>query len=163
MTMTYPKEQLGFAEAFWQLRLYQKARSLQGTLFKLSKEFPDMEKWALTDQMRRAVRSIGAQIAEAWGKRDYIKHFQSKLSDAESENLETQHWLITPVDDGYLSPAIARPLFEQSREIGRMLARMIERADEFCVDWKSGKVSEPNAECFLTPSELPDFPFPTEH
>lgn len=158
-----PKASLGYAEAFWQLRLYQKARSLQGAIFKLTRDYPDVEKWALTDQMRRAVRSIGAQMAEAWGKRDYRKHFQSKLSDAESENLETQHWLITSVDDGYLSPTTARPLFEQSREIGRMLARMIERADEFCVDWKSGKVSEPSAEFFLLPSELPDFPFPTEH
>ncbi len=163
MEASNQKEQLGFAEAFWQLRVYQKARSLQGMIFKLSRNFPDVEKWALTDQSRRAVRSIGAQIAEAWGKRDYIKHFQSKLSDAESENLETQHWLITTVDDGYLSPEVARPLFEQSRAIGRMLATMIKRADQFCIDWKSGKVAEPNFEFFLTPSEFPDFPFPTEH
>jgi four helix bundle protein len=41
--------------------------------------------YSLTDQIRRASRSIGAQIAEAWSKRDYEKHFQSKLTDADAE------------------------------------------------------------------------------
>lgn len=151
--------ELGFAKAFWQLRVYQKARRLQGELFKVSKLFPTDEKRSLTDQMRRAARSVGAQIAEAWGKRDYVKHFQSKLSDAEAENLETQHWLITSVDDGYLTADEARTYFNLSQEVGRMLASMTERAHEFCPDWKSSKVCEPSAEFFLASHELPEFPF----
>ncbi|MES2507442.1 MAG: four helix bundle protein [Verrucomicrobiota bacterium] len=156
---------LGFAKAFWQLRVYQKTRLLQGSLFEISKSFPSEEKWSLTDQMRRAVRSAGAQIAEAWGKRDYVKHFQSKLSDAEAENLETQHWLITAVDAGYLTAGDARSYFQLSQEIGRMLASMTQRADEFCPDWKSSKVSEPSMEFFIESHELSDFPFSlsTEH
>lgn len=110
--------------------------------------------------MRRAARSIGAQIAEAWGKRDYAKHFQSKLSDAESENLETQHWLITAVDDGYLTADEARPIFDASLEIGRMLASMTKRADEFCPDWKSTTLKEDTAEFYLLPHESPAFPPP---
>lgn len=100
---------LPFAKAFWELRVYERARDLQGGVFRASRAFPTEEKYSLTDQLRRAARSIGAQIAEAWGKRDYIKHFQSKLSDAESENNETQHWLISAVDDGYLDSNKARP------------------------------------------------------
>lgn len=145
---------LTFAKAFWELRVYQKARDLQGGVFKASKAFPAEEKYSLTDQVRRAARSIGAQIAEAWGKRDYIKHFQSKLSDAESENNETQHWLISAVDDGYLNSPTARPLFQLSREIGRMLTSMSNRADEFCLDPLSSKVREPSPEFFLLPSEV---------
>ena len=146
---------LTFAKAFWELRVYQKARDLQGRVFKASKSFPSEERYSLTDQFRRAARSIGAQIAEAWGKRDYIKHFQSKLSDAESENNETQHWIISAVDDGYLDPITSRPLFQLSREIGRMLATMSERAEEFCLDPLSSKVREPSAEFFLLPHEIP--------
>lgn len=107
------------------------------------------------------------------GKRDYIKHFQSKLSDAESENNETQHWLISAVDDGYLDPSTARPLFQLSREIGRMLTSMSNRADEFCIDPLSSKVREPSPEFFLLPSETShtiqsllnptDDPLSTEH
>lgn len=157
-----PDSALGFAKAFWELRVYQKARALQGQVFKASKGFPSEERHSLTDQVRRASRSIGAQIAEAWGKRDYIKHFQSKLSDAESENLETQHWLITAVDDGYLTPEATKPLFQSSLEVGRMLASMSERAAEFCPDWKSPKLQEPSLEFFLSSHELSNFP-DTEH
>ncbi len=46
--------------------------------FDLSKAFPKEEIYSLTDQDRRSSRSIGAQIAEAWAKRGYQKHFMSK-------------------------------------------------------------------------------------
>ena len=125
---TTTESKLEFAKAFWDLRVYQKARRLQGEVFKCSKAFPTNEKFSLTDQFRRAARSIGAQIAEAWGKRDYMKHFQSKLSDADSENNETQHWIISSVDDGYLAPEISRPIFQLSLDICRMLSTMSNRA-----------------------------------
>jgi four helix bundle protein len=51
---------------------------LQQRVFELSKRFPREELYSLTDQARRASRSIGAQISEAWAKRDYEKHFVSK-------------------------------------------------------------------------------------
>jgi four helix bundle protein len=43
--------------------------------------------------MRRASRSVCANIAEAWCKRRYKAHFVSKLSDAEGEAEETRVWL----------------------------------------------------------------------
>jgi four helix bundle protein len=146
---------LPFANAFWELRVYQRTRELQGQLFEFSKTFPADEKFSLTDQMRRAARSIGAQIAEAWGKREYIKHFQSKLSDALCENNETQHWIISAVDDGYLTPETSRPVFQRSLEIGRMLQTMINRSDEFCSTPNSFKLREPPTEFFIHPTELP--------
>lgn len=146
---------LPFANAFWELRVYQLTRDLQGQVFRLSKAFPSDEKFSLTDQMRRAARSIGAQIAEAWGKREYIKHFESKLTDALSENNETQHWIISAVDDGYLSPEISRPVFQLSLEVGRMLQSMIKRSNEFCHDPSSSRLREPSPEFFIHPDELP--------
>ena len=49
------------------LVLYQKARILWRAIFEITKSFPR----SLTDQIRRSSRSVGAQIAEAWGKRPY--------------------------------------------------------------------------------------------
>ena len=60
-----------YARSFRDLIVYQKARSLANAVFKVSKSFPDEERFALTDQIRRSSRSIGAQIAEAWAKRRY--------------------------------------------------------------------------------------------
>jgi four helix bundle protein len=122
----------GYARSFKDLRAYQKAREVSRMVFRLSKSFPRDEMYSLTDQIRRAARSVGAQIAEAWGKRRYEKHFVSKLTDADAEQLETQHWIGEALDCGYLSPADAAQLNSGLEEIGRMLNSMMAKADSFC-------------------------------
>ena len=94
---------LPHATSFRDLVAYQKAKALAKEIFQLSKRFPREETYSLTDQMRRCSRSIGAQIAEAWGKRLYEKHFISKLTDADGEQNETQHWIDTAADCDYLN------------------------------------------------------------
>jgi four helix bundle protein len=78
------------------------------------------------------VRSVGAQLAEAWGKRRYEKHFVSKLTDADAAQMETQHWVGEALDCGYISDADAGKLNSGLEEIGRMLNSMMEKADSFC-------------------------------
>jgi four helix bundle protein len=120
------------ARCFRDLLVYQKAKEVAENIFELSKNFPREELFALTDQIRRASRSIGAQIAEAWGKRRYEKHFISKLTDADAEQLETQHWLGIAVSCGYLSTEQEEKLRDQLREIGRMINGMMGKAHLFC-------------------------------
>ncbi len=120
------------ARCFRDLVVYQRARAVARHIFELSKEFPKEERYSLTDQGRRASRSVGAQIAEAWGKRRYEKHFISKLTDADSEQLETQHWLETAFDCGYISEEQRDSLCRDLRRIGGMLNSMIGKAASFC-------------------------------
>src|SRR5438034_6730408 len=94
---------LTHANSFRDLVVHQKARQVAKTIFQLSKSFPREEAYSLTDQIRRSSRSIGAQIAEAWGKRQYERHFVSKLTDADAEQLECQHWADVAFDCGYWS------------------------------------------------------------
>ena len=121
-----------YARSFKDLRVYQKAREVSRVVFQISKLFPKEEMYSLADQIRRAARSVGAQIAEAWGKRRYEKHFVSKLTDADAEQMETQHWVGEALDCGYLSPANATQLNSGLEGIGRMLNSMMEKADSFC-------------------------------
>ena len=121
-----------YARSFKDLRVYQKAREVSRTVFRLSKTFPKEEMYSLTDQIRRAVRSVGAQLAEAWGKRRYERHFVSKLTDADAEQMETQHWVGEALDCGYISDADAGKLNSGLEEIGRMLNSMMEKGDSFC-------------------------------
>src|SRR5262245_34313650 len=121
-----------YAKSFKDLRVYQKAREVSRAVFGLSKAFPKEETYSLTDQLRRASRSIGAQIAEAWGKRRYEKHFVSKLTDADTEQMETLHWVGEALDCGYISPAEATQLNSSLEEVGRMLGSMMEKSDSFC-------------------------------
>jgi len=58
-----------YAKSFRDLEVYKLARKLASEIFELTKSFPKEEMYSLTDQIRRSSRSIGAQIAEAWGKR----------------------------------------------------------------------------------------------
>jgi four helix bundle protein len=121
-----------YARSFKELRVYLKAREVSRAVFKLSKAFPKEKMYSLTDQMRRASRAVGAQIAEAWGKRRYEKHFVSKLTDADAEQMETQHWVGEALDCGYISPTEATQLNSGLEEVGRMLSSMMEKADLFC-------------------------------
>lgn len=126
------KTRLPFAQSYAELIVYQKACTLARHIFKVSANFPADERFALTDQLRRASRSIGAQIAEAWAKRRYPRHFVSKLSDADGERLETEHWLRAALDCGYVNQAIMTECFGTCTEIGRMLARMMADPGKFC-------------------------------
>ncbi len=123
---------LGHAGSFRELLVYKKARAIAKEIFDLSKGFPKEEMYSLTDQVRRSSRSIGAQIAEAWGKRRYERHFISKLTDADGEQLESQHWIEVAGDCGYLTASQVGQLNDDLSEIGRMLSSMINKAEQFC-------------------------------
>lgn len=99
---------------------------------KFQKVFSKEEKYSLTDQVRRSSRSVGAQIAEAWAKRKYKKHFVAKLTDADGEQQETQHWIETAGDCGYLTEKQTGNWLEQYSVVGRMLNSMINKSSQFC-------------------------------
>jgi four helix bundle protein len=121
-----------YVKSYQELVIYQKSRLLAHEIFKLTKTFPKEETYAITSQMRRSSRSIGAQIAEAWSKRLYQRHFISKLTDADGEQQETQHWLDIALDCEYIDINHASKLKGLCSEIGRMCASMISKADTFC-------------------------------
>jgi four helix bundle protein len=74
------------------LIVYKEAFDVAMQIFEASKAFPREETYSLTDQIRRSSRSVCANLAEAWRKRCYEAAFIAKLSDAESEAVETQVW-----------------------------------------------------------------------
>ncbi|MFN8425374.1 MAG: four helix bundle protein [Anaerolineales bacterium] len=123
---------LKHAESFRDLIVYQKGRQLQREISALTKSFPRDEKFSLTDQIRRSSRGIGANLAESWAKRRYEKHFISKLTDSDGEQMETQHWVETALEEGYIDQKISAQLIQKCLEIGRMLNGMMDKADMFC-------------------------------
>jgi four helix bundle protein len=118
--------------SFKDLRVYKLAFELQQEIFEISKRFPAEERYALTDQIRRASRSIGANVCEAWQKRRYIAHFVSKLTDADGEQAESQHWLDTAVACDYVSEEKHKDLSEKYSRIGQMLGTMMANPGKFC-------------------------------
>ena len=101
-------------------------------IFVVTKTLPKEETYSLTDQARKSPRSIGGNIAEAWQKRRYEAHFVSKLTDADAEQAETQHWLDTALACGYLTLKEHEKLLSKCMELGRMLGGMIRNPAPFC-------------------------------
>jgi four helix bundle protein len=116
-----------------ELDVYRKAFDSAMQLFDLSRRFPKDETYSLTDQMRRASRSICANLAEGWRKRRYRNAFISKLCDAEAEAAETQVWIEFAVKCRYLESKVAAPLYSVYDEILRMLVAMINHPDKWIV------------------------------
>lgn len=140
---------LPYVYSFRDLLVYQKSRQLAKLIFEVSKQFPKEEMYSLTDQIRRSSRSIGAQVAEAWAKRRYEKHFLSKLTDADGEQQETQHWLETAVDCHYLPKEKAATLLADCEEIGRLIGGMMNKTSTFC---RPNTLRESAPEYFIKPN-----------
>lgn len=125
---------LKHADSFRDLIVYQKSRKLAKEIKGITQSFPRDEKFSLVDQVRRSSRAIGANIAESWAKRRYEKHFISKLTDSDGEQMETQHWIGTALDCEYVDQNAHDLLIAKCLEIGRMLNVMMDKADMFCGD-----------------------------
>jgi len=119
------------AQSFQELEVYRASFRFQQEIFEASKRWPDEERYALTDQIRRSSRSIGANIAEAWAKRRYPAHFLSKLTDSDGELQETRHWLTSAQACGYLSEDQHAELVNQADIVGKQLGSMIRDHNTF--------------------------------
>lgn len=112
---------------------YERSFTLAMEIFEVSKSFPKEETYSLTDQIRRSSRSVCANIAEAYRKRRYEKHFISKLTDSDSENSEIQVWLQFAKDCKYITKEQENALVKKSLEVGKLLNYMINNPKKFVV------------------------------
>lgn len=119
------------SQGFRDLKVYQLAFNLAMEIFYESKRFPAEEKYSLTDQIRRASRSIPGNIGEGYRKKRYPRMFVSKMADADGEATETQVWLDFAYECGYLSQTRQLELRRGYEEVGRMLGGMIAHPERF--------------------------------
>jgi four helix bundle protein len=137
-------------ESFRDLRVYKDAFRTARTIFRCSESWPKEEKYALTDQIRRSSRSVFANVAEAWRKRRYPKHFTSKLSDADAEAAETRAWLDTALDHDYINKSTYDDLDATYDRISGSLVKMMTNPDRWC--GPADQVREEQAEYFTSAS-----------
>ena len=133
---------------FRELRVYRQAFEVAQEIYRRSKAWPAEERYALTDQIRCSSRSVAANVAEAWRKRRYARHFVSKLSDADGdadgEAAETQCWLDFAFDSDLLDNAEYERLNQTYETIIGGLVKMMASPERWC--GPSGLVREESAE-----------------
>ena len=116
-----------------ELTVYQKAYELAMEIFRLTRQFPAEERFALVSQIRRSSRSVCMNLREAWAKRRYEANFVSKLTDCDGENSETDSSLDFARDCGDIHSKQHSVLIALCQEVGRMLGSMMKNPGHFLI------------------------------
>lgn len=111
---------MGAIRSFEDLHAWQLARELRSSIYRASKTFPECEKYALTDQIRRAAVSVTANIAEGYGRFHYQENLQF-CRQARGSLYETIDHLIAANDLGYLPD----PLFTELKSSAYRCLKML--------------------------------------
>ena len=114
------------------LKVYRKAFDSAMEIFELTKKFPKEETYSLTDQIRRASRSVCSNLSEGWRKRRYKAVFLNKLTDSGQEAAETQTWLEFSLHCKYIDEDTFQRLDDDYEHIFAMLNAMENKVDSFC-------------------------------
>ena len=117
---------------FRDLEVYKRAFAAAMEIFQITKSFPQEERYSLVDQIRRASRSVCANLAEAWRKRRYVAVFKNKITDSMQESSETQCWLEFAFGCGYIQRPVFDKLDDEFEQIISMLNSMEMNAAKFC-------------------------------
>jgi four helix bundle protein len=110
-------------KAFRKLLVWKRAHELTLMIYKTTETFPKHELFALTNQVRRSVVSVEANIAEGYAlgtAPNYLRHLNISIGSlAETEcHLEIAH------DLGYFSDSSYNSLAEKFREVGYLPSRL---------------------------------------
>ncbi len=119
--------------SFRELRVYQAAIEASMKIFEITKTFPKEEVYSMTNQMRRASRSVCANIGEAWRRRRYKAAFIAKLNDSETEATETQVWLELALRSGYITKEFNEEMFAEYESIVAQLVVMINQSEKWII------------------------------
>jgi len=112
---------------FHNLVVWQKAHAWVLHVYKLTKRFPDDERFGLTSQLRRAAASIPANLAEACGRGGKLE-FSRFVQIAMGSATEAEYHVLLAKDLGYLKLEEYNAVGAAIVEVKRMLASLLKSA-----------------------------------
>ncbi len=107
-------------KTFRDLVVWQRSHELVLEIYKITKLFPNEEKFGLTSQVRRSASSIATNVVEGY-KKNGDKEFLRYLNIADCCLEETKYHLLLAKDLDFLSQKNFDHLLLLCDEIGRML------------------------------------------
>lgn len=113
------------------LKVYEMSFDLAMEIFWLSKKYPKEELYSLVDQIRRASRSITANIREGYAKKKYKDVFIRHLVDALGSSEETRTWLDFSYKCKYIEKDKHINLSQEYDKVSAMLYKLIENWRKF--------------------------------
>ena len=116
---------------FEDLDVFRRAYRVSLEVHKRSLEFPAIEQRALAAQIRRASKSICANLVEGFGRQGWSKpEFRRFLMMATGSADEMQVWTLYCRDLGYIDQGVAERWQGEYREIARMLQGLSRTASD---------------------------------
>jgi len=111
---------------FKELRVWSKAHELAILVYKLTRAFPRDEVYRLTSQVRRSAASIGANIAEGYGRHS-DGEMTRFLQIARGSASETEYHLLLAKDLGFLQEADFQVAEQAVVVVQRMLTALVQK------------------------------------
>ncbi|MBI2329869.1 four helix bundle protein [Candidatus Daviesbacteria bacterium] len=111
-------------KSFTDLYAWQEGHKLVLVIYKITKDFPKSESFALVDQMRRCVVSITSNIAEGFsrsGKKEKIQFYFMSLGSV----TELQNQLLIARDLVYIKDAEFKTIANQTVTVQKLLNGLI--------------------------------------
>lgn len=110
--------------SFQDLTVWQEAHKLVLSIYKLSKQFPKDEQFALTNQIRRAAVSITSNLAEGYGRKT-SKDKENFYIMARGSLDEVRNQILIARDLGYIDRSKIIAIEEQTDVVGKLLSGLL--------------------------------------
>jgi len=114
-------------KSFTDLIAWRKSHELVLRVYKITCCFPREERYALIDQIRRAVVSISSNIAEGFSRRTYIEKNRFYYM-AQGSLTEVQNLLLIARDLGYLDNNIFKDMAERTVEVHKLINSLVKKS-----------------------------------
>lgn len=109
---------------FYELDVWKQAHQITLNIYKITKSFPNSEKFGITDQLRRASSSISANIAEGYGRFHYKDKIKFYLQ-ARGSLKEVQNFIFLAKDLKYIGEKSAEELWLKSKTCEKLINGLI--------------------------------------
>ena len=107
---------------FEDLEVFKRAYRVSLDVHRISLTFPQVEQYVLADQMRRASKSICANLAEGFGKQSASQaEFKRFINIAIGSADEMRVWIRYCLDLGYIDQSCWQQWRDEYQEIAKML------------------------------------------
>ena len=108
---------------FEKLEVWQDARKINQSIYRLTRKFPREELCAMTSQIRRASTSISSNMAEGSG-RNSDKDFAHFLEQAYGSLMEVASTFYLAFDEGYVKENDLETLFDELEKLAKRTAAL---------------------------------------
>ena len=110
----------GIVYSFEKLKVWQEAKKLVVDVYHLLDSFPKFEKYALCDQIRRAIVSVPSNIAEGSGRRS-LKEQIHFLEISYGSLMETYNQLLIAIDLTYITEESVEAIKPSIDSVAKMI------------------------------------------